>query len=74
MKPGFGGGDYQFRFSQALLKSGDRIEILGRATPELDPTKSSVGLRTVPVVWHFKGSEDEPVVLADADDAPDASP
>ena len=71
MKTDFG-GDYEFRFSQALLKSGDRIAVLGRASQEIDPTKSSAGLRTAPLVWHFKGTEQERVVLADEDDAPDA--
>ena len=71
MKTRFG-GDYEFRFSQAFLKSGDRVEVLGRAVQTVDPTVPAAGGRTVPLVWHFKGSEDEPVVLADADDAPDA--
>ena len=73
MKPGFGGGDYQFRFSQALLKPGDRISVLGRASQKVDPTISTGG-RAAPLVWHFQGSDDEPVVLADEDDDPDTSP
>ncbi|HTB59441.1 MAG TPA: hypothetical protein VLC06_16315 [Polyangia bacterium] len=62
------GGSYEFRFSQALLKPGDRISILGRAKRQLDPSGASAGYRSPPVAWHFKGTTRRPIALTDEDD------
>jgi hypothetical protein len=61
-------GNYEFRFSQALLKPGDRISVLGRARQQLDPSGASAGYRSLPVAWHFKGTSRKPIALTDEDD------
>jgi hypothetical protein len=62
------GGDREFRFSEAVLKPRDRISVLGRAWHEVDPAGESAGFRKPPMLLHLKGSGDEPVVIADAED------
>jgi hypothetical protein len=59
-------GDRDFRFQEALLKAGDRINVLGRATLQVDSATSS--LRTPPRLYHVRGTADDPVVLADEAD------
>jgi len=49
--------DGQTRFQEALLKPGDRVSVLGRATMDLDP-----GLKQI------RGTAEEPVVIIDEDD------
>src|SRR5580704_11385282 len=65
---GMFGRDKQFRFSEAILKAGDRIAVLGRAFYESDPTGASAVLRAPAMSWHLKGSAKEPVILADVED------
>ena len=62
------GGDKEFRFSEAVLKPRDRISVLGRAWHEVDPAGESAGFRKPPMLLHLKGSGDDPVVIADAED------
>jgi hypothetical protein len=61
------GRDKEFRFTEALLKPGDRVTIVGRATHDLDPRGRSQGSRQPPTAWHLQGSDKQPVLIADAE-------
>jgi hypothetical protein len=67
-------GDDQLRFTEAILKPGDRITALGRAVREVSPEIRSAHSRELPMAWYVRGTENEPVALADVEEAEDASP
>jgi hypothetical protein len=55
-----------FKFMEALLRRGDRVTVLGRAVVEPDGAPSGSGLRLL--VRRMRGSDQSPVIVADADD------
>src|SRR5262245_24770058 len=57
----------EVRFQEALLKPGDRIAVLGRATMEIDPAGHG-SYREAPMLIHFRGTDDQPVVIVDVED------
>ena len=56
--------DSGVRFQEALLKPGDRVTVVGRATMEIDPAARG-SHRDPPMINHIRGSEKEPVVVSD---------
>ena len=46
-----------------LLKPGDRVSVLGRATMQVDPA-GNASFRDPPMLNHITGSEDVPVIVA----------
>jgi hypothetical protein len=65
------GPEVEFRFSETLLKPGDRVTVLGRASLELDPAAQTGASRRPPMLCHLRGSKRQPVVVADADELDD---
>lgn len=61
------GSEREVRFQEALLKPGDRIAVLGRATMEVDPVGRG-SYREAPMLVHFRGTDDQPVVIVDEED------
>jgi hypothetical protein len=53
----------QIRYQEAVLRPGDRVSVLGRATLEIDPAGPRA-LRDPPMLNHIRGLEDEPVIVA----------
>ena len=51
------------RYREILLKPGDRVSVLGRATMEIDPA-GRASFRDPPMLNHITGSEDTPVIVA----------
>jgi len=58
------GSEREVRFQEALLKPGDRIAVLGRATLEVDPAGRG-SYREAPMLVHFRGTDHQPVVIVD---------
>jgi hypothetical protein len=58
------GRDKQFRFQESFLKVGDRVSVLGRASLEIDPAGRG-SYREPPRLFVIRGSEKEPVAVAD---------
>jgi hypothetical protein len=56
----------RFAFREALLMPGDRVSIRGLVHFEPDPTEPAAGFRSPAFRAHLRGSEAEPVVVADA--------
>jgi hypothetical protein len=54
-------------FQEAVLRPGDRISVLGRSAMELDPAAQG-SYREPPMLNHIRGSEKDPVVIADAEE------
>jgi hypothetical protein len=62
------GGEKEFRFREAVLRPDDRIMVLGGISIEVDPAGRREELRGEPVLRKIRGTEAEPVALADADE------
>lgn len=62
------GPEMELRFSETLLKPGDRVTVLGSASLEVDPAGQSAASRRPPMLCHLRGSKRQPVVIADADE------
>jgi hypothetical protein len=62
------GGEREFRFREAALRSSDRIEVLGRVSIDVDPSGRRDSFRGPPVRRMIRGSAHEPITLADADE------
>jgi hypothetical protein len=52
-------------YREVLLRPGDRVSVLGRATLEVDPA-GRVSLRAPPMLHWIRGSEARPVIVAHA--------
>jgi hypothetical protein len=63
----FGRGK-EFRFREAVLRSEDRIVVLGRVAIEVDPAGRREAFRGPPLRRVIRGTPRDPVALADADD------
>ena len=63
----YAGRDSVLRFQEALLKPGDRISVHGRPTMELDPAGRG-SYRDPPMRDHIRGSDEDPVTVADAEE------
>ena len=59
------GWSEDLRCQEVLLKPGDRVSVLGRATMQVDPAERA-SFRDPPMLNHITGSEDEPVIVAHA--------
>jgi hypothetical protein len=55
------------RSQEMLLRPGDRVSVLGRATMELDPAGRG-SYREPPMLPHMRGSDKDPVIVANADE------
>src|SRR4051812_17742378 len=53
------------RYREVLLRPGDRVSVLGRATLEVD-SAGRVSLRAPPMLHWIRGSEARPVIVAHA--------
>jgi len=60
--------DYEFRFGLGVLKPGDRVSVEGYAAWQLDPSVPAPNARALPEAWHFKDTEDWPLVVRDVED------
>ena len=65
-------GDARMRFQEALLKSGDRVSVLGHTTIKLDPAARG-SYREPPMLPHIGGTAIEPVRIIDEDEPVGAS-
>ena len=54
------------RSQELVLRPGDRVSVLGRATMEIDPAGRG-SYREPPMLAHLRGSDAEPVLVANAD-------
>jgi len=63
----FDSGQREIRFKEALLRPGDRVSVLGRSTVEIDPAGRG-SYREAPMLAHIRGTEKEPVIIADAEE------
>ncbi|HXU03974.1 MAG TPA: hypothetical protein VN903_23590 [Polyangia bacterium] len=61
------GAKRQFRYVEIILRPGDKIIAVGRATIEIDRAWRAASHREPPVMCHLTGAE-EPVVIATADE------
>ena len=59
----------QTTLREALLKPGDRVTVVGQAFLEPDARANAVGMRSPPLALRMTGSNVQPIVIADADDA-----
>jgi len=57
----------QVRCQEMLLRPGDRVSVLGRSTMELDPAGRG-SYREPPMLPHLRGSDRDPVIVANADE------
>ena len=57
------GWSEDLRYQEVLLKPGDRVSVLGRATMQVNPA-GNASFRDPPVLNHITGSEDAPVIVA----------
>lgn len=57
----------RLRFCEAVLEHGDEVWVLGRASVTVDPNGRRDSARAQPVTRAIRGTEREPVVLADED-------
>lgn len=55
------------RSQEMLLRPGDRVSVLGRATMEIDPAGRG-SYREPPMLPHMRGSDKDPVVVGNADE------
>ena len=62
------GGEKEFRFREAVLRSEDRIMVLGRVSIEVDHAGHRDELRGPPRARKLRGTAEDPVALADADE------
>jgi hypothetical protein len=62
------GGEKEFRFREAVLRPEDRIMVLGDISIEVDRAGRRVELRGPPLARKIRGTFDDPVALADADE------
>jgi hypothetical protein len=62
------GGEKEFRFREAVLRADDRIMVLGAVAIEVDRAGRRDGLRGPPLARRIRGTPQEPVALADADE------
>ena len=62
------GGEKEFRFREAVLRPDDRIMALGGVSIEVDRAGRPEDLRGQPLARKIRGTESEPVALADADE------
>jgi hypothetical protein len=60
-------GAWAFSCREGLLKPGDRVSVVGRASIEPDPTSGSLAARTPRPIVCLRGSAAEPIVLVDAE-------
>ena len=66
------GGEKEFRFREAVLRADDRITVLGDVAIEIDGAGRREALRGPPLARRIRGTPQDPVALADADE--DARP
>jgi hypothetical protein len=64
------GGEKEFRFREAVLRPDDRIMALGDISIEVDPAGRREELRGPPLARRIRGTPQEPVALADAEEDP----
>lgn len=57
----------RIRCQEMLLRPGDQVSVLGRATMEIDPAGRG-SYREPPMVPHMRGSDKDPVIVANADE------
>jgi hypothetical protein len=62
------GGEKEFRFREAVLRPEDRIMVLGAVAIEVDRAGRRAELRGPPLMRKIRGTDAEPVALADADE------
>jgi hypothetical protein len=62
------GGEKEFRFREAVLRADDRIMVAGAVAVEVDRAGRPVDLRGPPLALKIRGTADDPVALADADE------
>jgi hypothetical protein len=55
--------DGEMRCQEVVLRPGDRVSVVGRATLEIDPGGRG-SFRSPPMLNHIRGSDEEPVVVA----------
>jgi hypothetical protein len=63
----------EFQYTEAILASGDRVSVVGRASVTIDPAGESHGHRRPPTLRRIVGQRREPAMVADADE-PDGGP
>jgi hypothetical protein len=64
-------GAWAFSCREGLLKPGDRVSVVGRASVEPDPSSGSLAARTPRMAVCLRGSVAEPIVLVDAGSGPE---
>jgi hypothetical protein len=57
----------KIRSQEMLLRPGDRVSVLGRVTMEIDPAGRG-SYREPPMLPHLRGSDSDPVIVANADE------
>ena len=62
------GGEKEFRFREAVLRPEDRIMVLGDISIEVDRAGRRADFRGPPLACKIRGTFDDPVALADADE------
>jgi len=62
------GGEKEFRFREAVLRPDDRIMVLGVVAIEVDRAGRREELRGPPLARKIRGTAEDPVALADADE------
>ncbi|HEX4406861.1 MAG TPA: hypothetical protein VH560_18610 [Polyangia bacterium] len=62
------GGEKEFRFREAVLRSDDRITVLGDVAIEIDGAGRREALRGPPLARRIRGTPQAPVALADAEE------
>jgi hypothetical protein len=64
---GLFGVDRDFQFTEARLMAGDRVDILGWASVDVDPAGGPAGRRKLPTLCRIVGTSTDPVILADVE-------
>ena len=62
------GGEKEFRFREAVLRPDDRIMVFGGVSIEVDGSGRRQDLRGPPLARRIRGTVEDPVALADADE------
>ena len=57
----------RIRCQEMLLRPGDQVSVLGRATMEIDPAGRG-SYREPPMLPHMRGSDKDPIIVANADE------
>jgi hypothetical protein len=57
----------RIRSQEMLLRPGDRVSVLGRATMEIDPAGRG-SYREPPMLPHMRGTDKDPVIVGNADE------